>query len=257
MAPKTLNKIMQVNIADQPYWATIQPMTGPSRNVPIEPTPRTKKTSLFSFSIHIDEYLLNRNLSSSWPRLKYHCCVMLVWLLLEIDLTEYLSIIRSIRQHWIISIKYRLAQEHSSLDDSTISVRAFFFFFFFFNAHEKWSEECCIWLFLFTIYRSLNIWNTKGTREKQQYDRSAFLGQSLVWRRKPRLSRRSIEMNIDYIWNRNIKKKRRRRRRRDGSILSLQCIIMHIEFDLVIEWWSVCIWKKEIGRDLTRFYFSS
>ncbi len=30
---------MQVNIADQPYCATIQPTTGPSRNVPIEPTP--------------------------------------------------------------------------------------------------------------------------------------------------------------------------------------------------------------------------
>ncbi len=42
MAPKTLNKIMQVNIADQPYCATIQPITGPSRNVPIEPTPMIK-----------------------------------------------------------------------------------------------------------------------------------------------------------------------------------------------------------------------
>ncbi len=37
--PKILSKIMQVNIADQPYWATIQPITGPSRNVPMEPTP--------------------------------------------------------------------------------------------------------------------------------------------------------------------------------------------------------------------------
>jgi hypothetical protein len=42
MAPKILNKIMQVNIADQPYCATIQPITGPSRNVPIEPTPMIK-----------------------------------------------------------------------------------------------------------------------------------------------------------------------------------------------------------------------
>ncbi len=48
-APKTLNKIMQVNMADQPYWATIQPITGPSRNVPMEPTPTTQKCKF-----HID-----------------------------------------------------------------------------------------------------------------------------------------------------------------------------------------------------------
>jgi hypothetical protein len=41
---------MQVNIADQPYWATIQPITGPSRNVPMEPTPIKS----------IDHYLLRK-----------------------------------------------------------------------------------------------------------------------------------------------------------------------------------------------------
>ncbi len=40
---------MQVNIADQPYCATIQPTTGPSRNVPIEPTPEMNKNLKFDW----------------------------------------------------------------------------------------------------------------------------------------------------------------------------------------------------------------